>query len=161
MNPKGKKQKLVGWGEIDFLVNFLVKKLPKGKYKSVFGVPRGGLIPAVLLSHKLGIRLVDFQHINRDTLIVDDIADSGKTLKAIMDTKWDRKPHTAVIYLCESSIFEPKYFAAKKDPTIDWIVFPWETAMSSKYDLTFNVAVNPKKSVAKKKLFATPAITDD
>ena len=40
---------------------------------------QGGLIPAVMLSHRLKIPLVKGD-IGPDTLIVDDICDSGETL---------------------------------------------------------------------------------
>ena len=55
---------------------------------SVMGLPRGGLIPAVMISHELGIPLV----INptKNTLVVDDINDTGHTLdKAVTESYSD------------------------------------------------------------------------
>ena len=77
-------------------LNSLVKQIQKSKvkYDFVLGVERGGLIPAVHLSHRLGIPLQTltwssiykdssmvtwFLLRNKKMLLVDDIVDSGKT----------------------------------------------------------------------------------
>ena len=54
--------------------------ISSGKIRSVAGVPRGGLILAVLLSHQLGIPLVYVEEATPSTLLVDDLADTGETL---------------------------------------------------------------------------------
>jgi uncharacterized protein len=61
------------------VINSLTKKYSATlyKYKNIYGIPRGGLVPAVMLSHKTGIPLTD--KITKDTLLVDEICDSGKT----------------------------------------------------------------------------------
>ena len=46
---------------------------------SVTGIARGGLIPAVMVSHKLDLPYVDA--VGPNTLVIDDIADSGVTLE--------------------------------------------------------------------------------
>mgnify|MGYP001558460868 FL=1 len=60
-------------------------------YNSLYGIPRGGQIVAVWLSHQLNIPIVEKDGINKDTLIIDDISDSGQTLtdiyKGLMYTK--------------------------------------------------------------------------
>ena len=78
-------------------LNSLVKQIQKKKvkYDLVLGVERGGLIPAVHLSHRLGIpfktlswssqlkdgsMLTWFILRNKKILLVDDIVDSGGTL---------------------------------------------------------------------------------
>ena len=45
------------WSEIHECVNIFVKKLMITQIDSVMGLARGGLIPAVLISHKLDITL--------------------------------------------------------------------------------------------------------
>ena len=71
----------ITWKEIDTLVTILIHKvldkLPE--IDSVTGIARGGLIPAVMLSHKLGVPYT--QAVGPNTLVVDDICDSGVTLK--------------------------------------------------------------------------------
>ena len=43
------------------------------------GLPRGGIIPAVLISHEIGVCLL-YLHPGKNTLVVDDINDTGETL---------------------------------------------------------------------------------
>ena len=81
-------------------LNSLVKQIQKSKikYDFVLGVERGGLIPAVHLSHRLGIplRTLTWSSVYKDAsmvtwfllrnkkiLLVDDIVDSGKTFLEI------------------------------------------------------------------------------
>ena len=59
----------------------------------ITGVPRGGLIPAVLMSHKFNIPFIGLEaaktlpgDLKKQILVVDDIADSGNTLAQIKET---------------------------------------------------------------------------
>ena len=68
------------WGEIEELVELLCLQIVKSgiQITDIYGLQRGGLIPAVMLSHKLGIPMT--QDIKKpNLLIVDDICDSGET----------------------------------------------------------------------------------
>ena len=71
----------IDWNEINALVDRLCNKIYTSDlgFKNIYGLPRGGLIPAVMLSHQLGIPMVKGD-IGPDTLIIDDICDSGETL---------------------------------------------------------------------------------
>ena len=75
----------IDWGEIDSLIFRLMYQIKESglKFKNIYGVPRGGLIPAVILSHKLNIPLVKGD-IGPDTLVIDDICDSGETLDKLV-----------------------------------------------------------------------------
>jgi len=72
-------------GKVEELVNDLVARIDKTKYKFVFGIPRGGCIPAQMVAQKTGLRLIEnisFKLNNidlKEVLFVDDIIDSGKT----------------------------------------------------------------------------------
>jgi len=92
-------------------------------YQELYGLPRGGLIPAVYVSHITGIPIT--MQIEQDNiLVIDDIVDSGKTMKDY--NRFD----TASIYYHKKSVFEPDiWIYEKKD---DWILFPWETKESTK-----------------------------
>jgi hypoxanthine phosphoribosyltransferase len=82
------------------------------------GLPRGGLIPAVMLSHKLNLPLVYFPLEN--TLIVDDICDTGKTFERINANYFaclHYKPHT--------SSFKPTIWAKSHEGN-EWVIYPWE-----------------------------------
>jgi uncharacterized protein len=117
-------KKLYSWDTILSFVDKAVIKLIQENYEGVYGVPRGGLIIATSLSYKLNIPLI----IDKDRLcgmekilIVDDIADSGKTLKHY--EKYGCDFYT--IFYKEKSIIKPKYFSEIKNEN-EWIVFPWE-----------------------------------
>lgn len=110
----------LSWDDISKLVDVLCEKIPKDlpNVKSLTGVKRGGLIPAVMVSHKLNIPYVD--RINKDTLVIDDICDTGKTLKrsiASYTAALHYKPHT--------SSFTPQVYATLHEGD-EWIIYPWE-----------------------------------
>ena len=115
----------VTWEEIEELVDLLAKQIAQSGYQIeyIFGLQRGGLIPAVLLSHKLGIPMT--QELTRqNTLIVDDICDSGETFKEF----FLEYPHS--IFAClhfkpHTSCFKPE-FSSNKFLSDAWIVYPWE-----------------------------------
>lgn len=101
------------------------------KMDSLYGIPRGGLIMAVRLSHKLGLPLIMHNaNVSRRTLIVDDIADSGDTMIEFLGKK---KYITAALFYNPESKYTPAYFCRKKT---NWVVFPWEDEATSKYDKT-------------------------
>lgn len=102
---------------------------------AVYGPPRGGLVPAVTLSHRLGIlhvqsidhlkRLLDLGTDPRNILWVDEIVDTGVTLDG-----WRRGfPGTVHAAWCvraaQMSRF-PDLIAHMVPDDADWLVFPWE-----------------------------------
>lgn len=125
----------------------------------IVAIARGGMLPAGAISYALGVKangainvefytgvgktmlepeiLEPYMDISslegKRVLIVDDVADSGKTLKLIMDliakeglsmgsdtTKVDAR--SATIYLKPTSIIKPDYVFKQTDK---WINFPW------------------------------------
>lgn len=105
-----------------------------GRFDAIYGVPRGGLVLAVYLSYRLGKPLIlEPERIARRTLIVDDIADSGETLRAILKRR--KAFQVMTLYRTAGSELRPDFSCRikKKD---DWIIFPWETNESSRYDNT-------------------------
>ena len=86
---------------------------------NIYGVPRGGLILAVKLSYFYNIPMIfDKEKITDKTMIVDDIADTGKTLKPF-DTKF-----IVTLYYKKGSMVAPDVWVREK--TDKWIDFPWE-----------------------------------
>ena len=108
------------WEEVDNLVDVLAQKvldeLPE--IGSVMGIARGGLIPAVMLSHKLGIPYTEL--IDPNTLVVDDICDSGVTIKEAPGV------YTATLHYKKSAIVEPNIYASLLLNERQWLVYPWE-----------------------------------
>jgi len=89
----------------------------KYNVKNIYGVPRGGWIPAVHLSHLLDLPISLYP--TKDSLIVDDIADKGNTLSIFSG----RNP-IATIYYHRQSLVKPDIWVYEKKDK--WIQFPWE-----------------------------------
>ena len=109
----------------------------------VFGVHLGGIIPAVLVAK--GLKQDDIGGMKIDNLgipcppetmkeerilIVDDIIDSGRTMKRL--DEWYEYHYPEVefrtagfIYKSNCSIFKPDYYGLE-DASNSWIVYPWE-----------------------------------
>ena len=119
------KKVYLTWDDINSLVDKLANEVSQTPVPPLYitGLPRGGLIPAVMLSHKLNIPFVNVSLIRSlpadDMLVVDDIADSGETLLQY------KKYSTAVLHYKLQSEHIPTFFAAEIADT-DWIVYPWE-----------------------------------
>ena len=126
------KKKYVTWEEIEQDIDSIVKDLLKhADIDYVVGIPRGGLIIAVMISHRLGVKHMTIDHLEKleefdldidkkKILIVDDISDSGQTLKRF------RKDYTtATLDVRNTTIAIPQFYANWLD-NADWIVYPWE-----------------------------------
>jgi len=109
-----------------FAINKIASRAKNFDIDSIYGIPRGGIVPAVYLAHLLKLPLVEKDFINETTLLVDDIADTGKTL--ITYNRLNCK--IATIYYHKQSIIEPDIWIYEKRN--DWILFPWETVQSTK-----------------------------
>lgn len=110
----------LSWDDVSQLVDKLCEKIitEQSNIDSVFGLKRGGLIPAVMVSHKLGLPWSDVMLPN--TLVIDDIADTGVTLKNTVGC------HTAVLhYKPHTSCFKPNIYAAVHEGN-EFIYYPWE-----------------------------------
>lgn len=127
----------------------LLEKLPKNEFDTIIGVARGGLTLAHMLSEAMDIRNVqsistqlydDTQkrecititdtcslQTSKNILLVDDIADSGETLKALYNhltlTYPDLHFKTATLFYKSSSVYEPDFWVKEADT---WIEFFWE-----------------------------------
>tara|TARA_R110000772_G_scaffold193295_1_gene304184 strand:+ start:302 stop:697 length:396 start_codon:yes stop_codon:yes gene_type:complete len=117
---KANNKIFLSWGDINELVDTLCENIPMElpNIDSVCGLARGGLIPAVMVSHKLGLPYSNT--IGPNTLVIDDICDSGETLKngiGVYTAVLYHKPHT--------SSFTPNVFA-KEHNGDEWIIYPWE-----------------------------------
>ena len=109
------------WDDIDVLVDILTNKIlhDQPNIDSVHGIARGGLIPAVLISHKLGLPYIGA--VGPNTLVVDDICDTGVTLEkgpGVYTAVLHYKPHT--------SCFQPTMWSEIHEGD-EWLIYPWET----------------------------------
>ena len=136
------------WRSINNQVAWIHSQMDQSGYTPdlILGLTRGGLIPAVMLSHLLGVPMIAAQYSSKDgagggehrnrlphidahhILIVDDIADTGYTLQEVADhyTKAHHQVATASLYYKKSSVIKPKFHAAQIESDSPFIYFPWE-----------------------------------
>jgi hypoxanthine phosphoribosyltransferase len=116
----------LSWDDVNDAVEGLAYQIKSSNepIEAITGLPRGGLIPAVLLSHKLGLPYVELSNEESEKydiiLVVDDICDSGETLK-----KYNQIFSTATIHYKQSAIVKPDFYYSLA-PEDKWIVYPWE-----------------------------------
>ena len=74
------KKIILNWENVGSLVHKICATILKDypNIDSIHGIKRGGLIPSVMISHQLGLPWT--YEILPNTLVVDDICDSGETL---------------------------------------------------------------------------------
>ena len=110
------------------------------EFGEIVAIGRGGFIPGVQLSHRLGIHFTPLMWQTRDgniaqhhiaargrALVVDDINDSGKTLADVTSTcTWLDGYSVAVQISKTSSIFKTVDFYAELGDDDVWYEFPWE-----------------------------------
>jgi hypoxanthine phosphoribosyltransferase len=131
-------------------IDSIVKQIKDSgiEYKKIIGISRGGLIPATVLSHKLGVPLrtvewslrdsqihavpVDILHRieNNKVLLVDDIVDGGDTIKSLLDYFGvnDTIDVACLVYNTAQTIATPRYYYHTIDRSVNqsWINFWWE-----------------------------------
>lgn len=124
------------------------------KIDYILGLTRGGLLPAVILSHLLNVKMIpiefssyDGEGSNRESewysndvhylqnlidpnscvLIVDEIVDSGNTLLELISelTNMGFKSYSSALYVRNNSIIKPDYYNWQINTDM-WITFPWE-----------------------------------
>ena len=116
----------------------------------IIAVARGGLVAAGALSYALGVKLSDAINVefytdvhttlpdpillepmldvasisDRKLLVVDDVADSGRTMKLVLEILREQgaEVRSAVLYEKSVSVVKPDYTWRHTD---EWIVFPW------------------------------------
>jgi|TARA_R110002050_G_C8792089_1_gene502134 hypoxanthine phosphoribosyltransferase len=122
---ENENKRYITWDQMEGLVNKLATIIknhlmlnPLSNIDSIYGIPRGGSIPAVMLSHKLGIPYSE--KITLTSLIVDDICDSGVTLK-----EWEGYTTAVLLFKPHTSCAVPTLYGSTHNSD-EWIVFPWE-----------------------------------
>jgi hypoxanthine phosphoribosyltransferase len=145
----------VGWSKIEQYSNEVIEQIRQEFSPDwVVGIGSGGLLPAVLISKGLNTpdmttlfvssyhgreqsnvvvaRWPDVDLTGRSVLVVDDIASSGNTLKAVVDAIRVRyhpqRILTATLVInADRCQYRPDFFAKalRRNPD-DWIVFPWD-----------------------------------
>ena len=147
---RGKSKYLEKEDFIDSL-NKIVEQIENSNWSPnvIISINRGGCVPGIYLSHRLNLkhkvidiqlrdsnRSPDFklvkQKIKRldNILLVDDINDSGKTLKTIYDliNAYSKKIYNATLIYNQESIIKTDFYGRmiKRSEDKNWYIFPWE-----------------------------------
>jgi hypoxanthine phosphoribosyltransferase len=119
----------IDWIVIEYLVSILVEKIKQSdiKYDMLVGINRGGLIPAVMLSHKLELPMItmmpdDVLSDDKHYLIIDEIYDTGKTIQQIQTNN----PTADFAVLYHNIDLPSLKFYGLKIALGKWLIFPWE-----------------------------------
>lgn len=129
--------------------NSLIEKVRSSDFGGIVAIARGGLTLSHAMAEGLNIRQVqsirtelydkttkrdaitiftkcEFKSVKK-VLVVDDIADSGDTLKAVMEyleKKYeDIEFVSCTLFYKKTSVYEPHFWVNEAD---DWIDFFWE-----------------------------------
>lgn len=151
---KTQKYLLPTYNEIHMICSEICQLSTNRGVTHVLGLARGGLVPAVVISHELNLpmssiefsskdgsgtgkslsmkQVIDFKDkIKKDdvVLVVDDILGTGYTIKEIMQVL-ECIGHnfvTATLYYhaLALEVFQPDYKGALVEEDT-WVVFPWE-----------------------------------
>ena len=124
-------EQYVSWSEIDSLVNTLHDIISKSSrnFSSIATLSRGGLVPSRLLADHLGIKkiTVDDKTISSDTLVVDDIFDTGKTFENILSRIDDSsKLIYATLFARRGKKYPSQLIYGKETDGQGYVVFPWD-----------------------------------
>ena len=143
----------LSWEDVQRLAEVVAERVRASGFTPdvVVAISRGGFSPARILCDQLSIqRLASLQieyytdvnqrrsdpqiviPLNTDVpglraVVVDDVSDSGDTLRAATDHVLDRgasEVRVAALHVKPWSSFRPDYYAEEVDA---WVVYPWET----------------------------------
>ena len=126
MNDEKRMEK-VSWQQVDDAAQKIADWARKHNLSGVFGPPKGGMILAILVSNRLGVKFFSYLPPTASGfLIVDDIADTGNALIAYSK---NFKNKLATIYYHKESKVRPNFYVKEKGE--NWIHFPWEVDRSA------------------------------
>ena len=145
--------RFLDWTDIDELCLSLYCQMHKDNYvpDAIIGLLRGGVVPARIMADYFGIVLdffaldvklytgigtrreepvIRYGFKNKDidkkkVLIIDDIWDSGKTMKAVLDHFKGKEITTATLLWKEGALEKPNYYAEIASENT-WYIYPWE-----------------------------------
>jgi len=127
---------MYSWNDITILCKKMTDAIRKREWYSnltcILTIPRGGLVPARIISEFLGVNkiVVSLSDVKSSdfALIVDDISDSGKTLVKLVNEYQTTKGmayKVATVFVRDGTKYEPDFFGERLDHD-KWIEFPWE-----------------------------------
>lgn len=142
------KEKYVSWDEVQFLCRALAERIHQDRpdLMRILAITRGGLFPAGILARELNIKLIETvgmesysgmeqgevrilkefnQRFSHNVLVVDDLADTGRTLKELKKSLV--KPVMVTLFAKPEGLPMVDYYAEEVAQDT-WVRFPWDTA---------------------------------
>lgn len=146
---------ILTWGEMGEVTEHLARQVADSGFRPdvVIAIARGGLVIAGSITYALDVKLVDAINVefyvdvnetrpdpillapmldsasiaDQKILVVDDVADSGRTLALVLKLLrgFGGDVRSAVLYHKPRSIVTPDYYWRHTDA---WITFPWSAA---------------------------------
>jgi len=118
----------LSWQDIHLYIRTLSENLKEYGPLYITGIPRGGLIPAAMLSHSMEKEFLNLHEAiemdditRRRIVLVDDISDSGTTL-----LKYSKYNFITSSLITRYNTYYTPTITAKEWNDDKWIVFPWE-----------------------------------
>ena len=137
----------IEWSEIDTLTSSLAEICKKQsiEWKGILIISRGGLVPGGILAQKLGLKNIrviclasykgktrgdlqvlhrpdDIEKNGKDWIVIDDLADSGATLRYVKGFY----PNAYYVTLITKPQGRGLSTSVTETPQDTWISFPWE-----------------------------------
>lgn len=121
---------IVTWDDVSALCRELTRKLPR-PVRTIAPISRGGLVPATILSYATGVPIgfaifpaapYLVRSDRDDILVVDEIADTGRTLREVRD-HFPRAVLAALYVKPPGAALCDVY--AREAPAGMWLTFPW------------------------------------
>tara|TARA_B100000085_G_scaffold274890_1_gene292116 strand:+ start:299 stop:718 length:420 start_codon:yes stop_codon:yes gene_type:complete len=130
----------ISWNDVDEMIESLYEQLKDENIDKVVGISRGGLIPGVMLSHRLNagfeplewqtrdgefqdrIKAMNFNKNLKGTIFVDDICDTSTTIKQIKQLI----PKSRWAVLHQKADIELEFVATTLYNDDRWVIYPWE-----------------------------------
>ena len=125
----GKNKLYLSWKWVDEQINKIGDKLEGLDLEFVSGIPRGGLVPAVMMSHAYGIKYISYSSakmlpldLRKKTIVIDDISDTGLTMSEADKMKFITSSLCTRIGTKTLPRLTGEVISGKQ-----WLVFPWES----------------------------------
>ena len=114
------------WQAFERAVDQIAERYDPAAFQGIHGIPRGGLVLAVALSHRLELPLLSTAE--PGCLVVDDVYETGQTVAPYRHLQGSQ----VVVWVSKS---EPLWWdAVEVTPSAEWIVFPWESQAAAAAD---------------------------
>ena len=104
------------WEQLDKHIDEITEKIKNKNYVGLYGIPRAGLIIALILSYKTGIPILS--HAVNNCLVIDDAVSSGVAMLPYI-----RRYDTYAIVVDGNAPYTTTYYNYH---TEELIYFPWD-----------------------------------